>query len=49
MGKKDLWITAAARVAGAMLLTTDHDFDHLIPDQVAGVIIDPKVAARSEK
>jgi predicted nuclease of predicted toxin-antitoxin system len=49
MGKNDLWIAAAARAAGATLLTTDNDFDHLIPDHLAGVVIDPKVAAMSEK
>ena len=29
MGKNDVWIAATARVAGATLLTTDSDFDHL--------------------
>lgn len=29
MGKNDLWIAATARVTGAILLTTDRDFDHL--------------------
>ena len=29
MGKNDLWIAAAAQVTGAILLTTDADFDHL--------------------
>jgi len=29
MGKNDVWIAATAKVAGAMLLTTDKDFDHL--------------------
>lgn len=29
MGKNDLWIAATASVAGATLLTTDNDFDHL--------------------
>jgi tRNA(fMet)-specific endonuclease VapC len=29
MGKNDLWIAAAASVKGAILLTTDDDFDHL--------------------
>ncbi|MBN2195944.1 MAG: PIN domain-containing protein [Polyangiaceae bacterium] len=42
MGKNDLWIAAAAKAAGAMLLTTDRDFDHLVPEPVAGFVIDPK-------
>ena len=29
MGKNDLWIAAAARVGGFILLTSDRDFDHL--------------------
>ena len=29
MGKNDVWIAATAQVAGATLLTTDKDFDHL--------------------
>jgi predicted nucleic acid-binding protein len=31
MGKNDVWIAAAAKAAGAVLLTTDKDFDHLHP------------------
>ena len=31
MGKNDLWIAATARAAGATLITTDRDFDHLHP------------------
>lgn len=31
MGKNDLWIAATARAAGATLITTDKDFDHLHP------------------
>lgn len=31
MGKNDVWIAATAKVTGATLLTTDKDFDHLIP------------------
>lgn len=38
----------ARSAAGATLFTTDGDFDHLIPDHLAGVVIDPKVAAASE-
>ena len=29
MGKNDVWIAATAHVTGAILLTTDKDFDHL--------------------
>ncbi len=29
MNKNDLWIAATASVLNAILLTTDHDFDHL--------------------
>jgi tRNA(fMet)-specific endonuclease VapC len=42
MGKNDLWIAASARAAGATLLSTDNDFDHLIPNHLAGIVIDPK-------
>lgn len=45
MGKNDLWIAAAAKTTGAMLLTLDQDFAHLIPTHVAGVIIDPQPGA----
>ena len=31
MGKNDLWIAACAKAAGATLLTTDGDFEHLNP------------------
>lgn len=48
MGKNDLWIAAAAHAAGAMVLTTDKDFDHLFPDHLAGVFIDPRAAATNE-
>ncbi|MCB9846747.1 MAG: PIN domain-containing protein, partial [Phycisphaeraceae bacterium] len=41
MGKNDLWIAAAAKAAGATLLTTDKDFEHLVGVQVRGEIIDP--------
>ena len=39
MGKNDLWIAACAAAADAFLLSTDDDFDHLIPDQVRGEVI----------
>jgi tRNA(fMet)-specific endonuclease VapC len=32
MGKNDLWIAAVATSLDLHLLTTDRDFDHLIPD-----------------
>lgn len=41
MGKNDLWIAACAKATGAILLTTDNDFTHLIPGQLDGHIIDP--------
>ncbi|MGM0577771.1 MAG: PIN domain-containing protein [Myxococcota bacterium] len=41
MGKNDLWIAAAAKAAGATLLTTDKDFEHLLGAQLDGVYIDP--------
>lgn len=39
MGKNDLWIAACASAADAFLLSTDHDFEHLIPDLVRGDVI----------
>ena len=47
MGKNDLWIAACAKAAGATLLTTDNDFSHLIPDHLAGEVIDPAIASPS--
>lgn len=29
MGKNDLWIAATASVLGAILITSDKDFEHL--------------------
>jgi hypothetical protein len=49
MDKNDRWIAAAVKTAGATLLTTDHDCDHLIPDHLAGVVIDPQIVAANEK
>lgn len=48
MGKNDMWIAAVARVTGATLLTTDGDFDHLIPGVIQGVKIDPASKLPSE-
>lgn len=31
VGKNDLWIAATAVTTGAVLLTTDHDFDDMDP------------------
>lgn len=41
MGDNDLWIAATARAAGALLLTTDKDFDHLHPTFLQRDWIDP--------
>ena len=41
LGDNDLWIAATARVTGATLLTTDKDFDHLHPNFIQRVWIDP--------
>lgn len=41
MGKNDLWIAACAKAAGATLLTTDRDFDHLNPMLLSVESIDP--------
>lgn len=41
MGKNDLWIAACAKAAGAALLTTDRDFDHLHPELLTVHAIDP--------
>jgi predicted nucleic acid-binding protein len=43
MGKNDLWIAATASVLKAILLTTDHDFDHLDKVFVEVVYMDPKL------
>jgi predicted nucleic acid-binding protein len=40
MGKNDLWIAALAAVQDAILVTTDHDFDHLNPQFLAVERID---------
>lgn len=42
IGDNDLWIAATARVTGALLLTTDKDFDHLHPAYLQRNWIDPK-------
>lgn len=42
MGKNDLWIAASASVLGAVILTTDADFDHLHPSivRVERILVD---------
>jgi tRNA(fMet)-specific endonuclease VapC len=46
MGKNDLWIAAVAHVAGASLLTTDKDFDHLDPLFLTRERMDPAIDNR---
>lgn len=41
LGKNDLWIAATAHVTGAILLTTDKDFDHLDGKFLQRIWIDP--------
>ena len=41
MGKNDLWIAASASLAGASLITTDKDFDHLHQQFVEVIWINP--------
>lgn len=41
MGDNDIWIAATAAVAGAYLITTDKDFDHLHPQFVQREWVDP--------
>lgn len=41
MGKNDLWIAASAAESGAILLTTDRDFDHLAPQHLKLWWLDP--------
>lgn len=41
MGKNDLWIAACGKAAGATLVTTDKDFEHLHPDLLSVEYVDP--------
>ena len=41
IGKNDLWIAASASLAGASLITTDKDFDHLHGEFVDVIWIKP--------
>jgi tRNA(fMet)-specific endonuclease VapC len=43
MGKNDLWIAAVAAVQGAVILTTDKDFDHLPANVVRVEYVDPSL------
>jgi tRNA(fMet)-specific endonuclease VapC len=43
MGKNDIWIAATAKATGAILLTTDKDFDHLAATHIQRVWIDPQI------
>lgn len=43
MGKNDLWIAAVAAVQGAVILTTDKDFDHLPASVVRVEYVDPSL------
>jgi tRNA(fMet)-specific endonuclease VapC len=39
MGKNDLWIAATASITDSLLVTTDHDFDHLAGNFVRLAVI----------
>jgi tRNA(fMet)-specific endonuclease VapC len=41
MGKNDAWIAATAKATGYTLMTTDRDFDHLHPNHLNLLWIDP--------
>lgn len=45
MGKNDLWIAASSAEAGAILLTTDHDFDHLHRTHLKVWWLDPEATS----
>lgn len=40
MGQNDMWIAATASAVEAYLITTDNDFDHLVPDHFNRIKID---------
>lgn len=48
IGDNDVWIGATASAKGAILLTTDRDFDSLPPDDIERVFIDPAQLPREE-
>jgi tRNA(fMet)-specific endonuclease VapC len=41
MGKNDLWIAACAAATSAILLTSDRDFEHLVPHHLAAEVVLP--------
>jgi predicted nucleic acid-binding protein len=41
LANNDMWIAASAKAAGAILLTTDQDFQHLHPTVITIQYIDP--------
>jgi tRNA(fMet)-specific endonuclease VapC len=43
MGDNDIWIAATASVLNAILLTTDHDFEHLDPAFLKVIYVDQKL------
>lgn len=43
MGKNDIWIAATAKIMGATVLTTDRDFDHLDPQFITRIWVDPEL------
>ena len=43
MGDNDIWIAATSSVLKAVLLTTDHDFDHLDGVFLKVIYIDQKL------
>jgi predicted nucleic acid-binding protein len=45
MGKNDLWIAASAAESGSLLITTDHDFDHLAPAHLSVWWLDPEATS----
>ena len=45
MGKNDLWIAATAHVTGAVLVTTDRDFEHLHGLLLTRLLIEPALQA----
>ena len=45
IGQNDLWIAATAASAGAQLITTDSDFDHLAGQFIRLLKVDPNTGA----
>jgi tRNA(fMet)-specific endonuclease VapC len=42
IGQNDMWIAACASVYQAHLITSDHDYDHLVPDFIRRIKVDPR-------